>query len=339
VAILVTCQCGQQFQTSDENAGRRAKCPDCGRPLIIPKAKPTAVDDELATAVGQAPVSYPVSGKAIASLVLGLMSFLCAFFAGIPAILLGCLSLADINKSRGRVRGQWMAVSGIVTGGFGCSLITIALLLPAVQAAREAARRAQCTNNLKQIALAMHNFHNTYDMFPPAAITDKQGRALLSWRVAILPYLGAEEAKLYQQFHLDEPWDSPNNRPLAAQMPAVFACPDEPRDGRGMTVYQVVVGPATIFTGKRKGVKLQDVVDGTSNTVLVTEADQPVPWTAPQDIPYDPNVSMLGMGSRHPGGFNLSMADGSVRFVRSTVSGGVLASLLTRNGAEFVTIP
>src|SRR2546421_2830108 len=90
--------------------------------------------------------------------------------------------------------------------------VLIALLLPAVQSAREAARRAQCTNNLKQIAIAMHNFHNQRSHFPAAAITDKQGQPLLSWRVAILPYLGDEEAALYQKFHLHEPWDSPHNK-------------------------------------------------------------------------------------------------------------------------------
>src|ERR1700676_3675353 len=104
--------------------------------------------------------------------------------------------------------------------------VLIALLLPAVQAAREAARRAQCVNNLKQIGLAMHNYHSTYDCFPPAVTADDQGRPLLSWRVLILPYL--EEAPLYAQFHLDEPWDSPHNLPLASKMPRVYTCPSDP---------------------------------------------------------------------------------------------------------------
>src|SRR5271166_372859 len=93
----------------------------------------------------------------------------------------------------------------------------IALLLPAVQAAREAARRAQCTNNLKQIALAMHNYASANNCFPPAATYTRDGKPLLSWRVLILPYL--EQASLYNQFHLDEAWDSPNNKPLGDRMP------------------------------------------------------------------------------------------------------------------------
>ena len=88
----------------------------------------------------------------------------------------------------------------------GTSAVAIALLLPAVQSAREAARRAQCVNNLKQIGLAFHNYHSANNAFPRAAITDKQGKPLLSWRVAILPYIGQQG--LYNRFNLDEPWDS-----------------------------------------------------------------------------------------------------------------------------------
>ncbi len=79
--------------------------------------------------------------------------------------------------------------------------------MPAVFASRSAAHRAQCTNNLKQIALAYHNVHSATNTFPPPAIADKDGKPLLSWRVAILPYV--EQQELYNKFKLDEPWDSP----------------------------------------------------------------------------------------------------------------------------------
>ena len=101
--------------------------------------------------------------------------------------------------------------------------VLIALLLPAVQSAREAARRAQCVNNLKQIGLAMHNYASANGGFPPAAIVDPRGKPLLSWRVAILPYLDANP--LYAKFKLDEPWDSPHNKELLKYMPAVYGCP------------------------------------------------------------------------------------------------------------------
>ena len=83
-----------------------------------------------------------------------------------------------------------------------------ASLLPAVSAARECrSKNAAGANNLKQIGLAMHNFHDSYGGFPAAYSTDKNGKPLLSWRVHILPFV--EGQALYRQFKLDEPWDSP----------------------------------------------------------------------------------------------------------------------------------
>ena len=90
--------------------------------------------------------------------------------------------------------------------------------------AREAAIRAQCTNNEKQIALALHNYHDQHNSFPPAFSQGKDGKPLLSWRVLILPFLDQQQA-LYDQFHLDEAWDSPHNRTLIAKMPAVLSLP------------------------------------------------------------------------------------------------------------------
>jgi prepilin-type processing-associated H-X9-DG protein len=333
VPILVTCKCGQQFQTRDENAGRRARCPECGNELVIPK--PGEIPDDFA---GLEPVTMTAasvtSGKAIASLVLGLCSFLCTIFTGLPAIIFGLLSLSDINKGRGRIGGTGMAVTGIILGGLGSTMVLIALLLPAVQAAREAARRAQCVNNMRQIGLAMHNFHSSYNFFPPAAITDKEGRPLLSWRVAILPYI--EQQSLYQQFHLDEPWDSAHNINLVNLMPQTYACPSTtPTPGK--TIYQVFVGPKTMFPPGRKGVRIMEVTDGTSNTLLVAEAAQPVTWTAPDDLSFGSSLPMYGAGSPHPGGFNSLFADGSVRFLKQTIVQNVLAALISRDGGEVVS--
>src|SRR5207249_2796575 len=82
---------------------------------------------------------------------------------------------------------------------------------------RIAGRRTVSQNNLKQIGLAMHNYHDTYRHFPPQALTDKNGKPLLSWRVAVLPFI--EQDNLYRQFKLDEPWDSEHNRKLLERMP------------------------------------------------------------------------------------------------------------------------
>jgi prepilin-type processing-associated H-X9-DG protein len=211
--------------------------------------------------------------------------------------------------------------------------VAIALLLPAVQSAREAARRAQCTNNFKQIAIAMHNHHDTFGTLPPAAIRDKVGKPLLSWRVAILPYI--EQEALYNKFHLDEPWDSPHNRELIPYMPGIYACPSDPTE-KGMTHYQVFTGQGAAFDS-REGTKLQDMTDGTSNTFMVAEGKDPVPWTRPDDIAVAPEeLTREVVGSRHPGGFNAALCDGSVRFIKMSVNPLVFRALVTRNGGEVI---
>jgi prepilin-type processing-associated H-X9-DG protein len=337
MAIVVRCECGKELRTRDENAGKRARCPACQRELIVPQPTPL-LDEEFAPFHEIGPTQ--TSGKAIASLVLGLCSFVACFFTGLPALFLGIFALNDINDPKKHVSGKGMAISGIVLGGLTTfvwlPLILIALLLPAVQAAREAARRAQCTNNLKQIALAMHNYASAYNCFPPAATYDSDGKPLLSWRVLLLPYL--EEASLYNQFRLDEPWDSPNNKPLADRIPGMFRCPSDVVP-LGMTTYEVVVDPRSLFTGQPRGVSLREVTDGTSNTLMVVEGADPVPWTKPDGLSLTSNAQMLGMGSKHPGGLNASFADGSVRFLKNSISPSTLRALVTRNGNEPITPP
>ncbi len=142
------------------------------------------------------------------------------------------------------------------------------------QAAVDAAKRAEGTvvkNHLKQLVLAMHNYHDVYKQFPPAAIRDAQGRPLLSWRVALLPFL--EENQLYHQFHLDEPWDSPHNKPLLAKMPQVFSPRSATLRAEGKTTLLVPVGKQTIF-GPPEGVAIREITDGTVNTILIVDADE-----------------------------------------------------------------
>ena len=335
MAILVTCECGKQFQVKDENVGRHFACTECGRELVVPKGEPQLYDAPMAP-LFEGETEPRTSGKAIASLVLGILSFFCLFFTGLPAIILGAMGLSDMSHGKGRLQGRGMAIAGIVLGVFGSVIMAVgfmaALLLPAVQAAREAARRAQCVNNLKQVGLAFHNMHEAEGHFPPAAIFDAQGRPLLSWRVAILPYIGQES--LYRQFKLDEPWDSPNNKALIARMPATYLCPSDGTSLPGTTRYQAIVGPGTVFEGTR-GIPMSEVTDGTSNTLLVAEGNNPIEWTKPDDI----DIANIGtaLGSKHPLGSNTLFADGSVRFIRSTKTPLVLRAFATRNGGEVVT--
>jgi hypothetical protein len=190
------------------------------------------------------------------------------------------------------------------------------------------------SNNLKQIALAMHNYHEAYRNFPQAAITDDEGKPLLSWRVALLPFL--EEAELYQKFHLDEPWDSPHNKQLLQRMPDVFSDPGVSLPP-GQTVYHAMTGEDYALEVE-EGTSLREFTDGTSNTILVAEVnrDEAVPWTAPRDVELDVDNPLSKMGRAHRGGFQAVFADGAVRFLSHAIDPGLFKALLTRNGGEVV---
>ncbi len=211
--------------------------------------------------------------------------------------------------------------------------VAIGLLLPAVQSAREAARRAQSMNNMKQIALAMFNYLDAKKTFPPAYKAGKDGKPLLSWRVLILPYL--EEKDLYQQFNLDEPWDSEHNKKLIDKMPAVYKSPNSAKAAAGKTVYLTVRGEKTVFSGG-KGTRIADITDGTSNTIMTVEAndEEAVPWTKPDDFEYDANNPLKGLGGMHPSVFLAGFADGSVRAISNSIDPKMLKALFTRNGNE-----
>jgi len=269
------------------------------------------------------------SGMAISSFVLGLMSFCMCIFTGVPAIVLGVMGLSRINASPGLLRGRNLAITGIILGSIGSLLfmpgILVALLLPAIQSARETARAAASANNMREIQLAMSNYEQTHRGFPAPASFDAQGKPLLSWRVHILPYL--EQQALYQQFHLNEPWDSPHNKPLLAQMPKAYACPNLDDDTR--TNYLLPTGPRTVFPADRPMHGNIAISDGRSVTIWLVEADadRAVPWTAPEDLPVDAANPNAGLGHLRPRSFMAGMADGSIHRIPNESDSQELMSL------------
>ena len=213
--------------------------------------------------------------------------------------------------------------------------IALGLLLPAMQSAREAAQRSQSTNNMRQIALAMHNGLDANGERFPDDIRDADGKPLLSWRVAILPYL--EQGALYDQFKLDEPWDSPNNKPLLAMMPKTYASPGG-RSGTPAdhTLYQVLRGEGGIFE-PNQAAKISEIADGTSNTIFFVEAGAAVPWTKPADVNFEPEKPLPALGGmRWARGYNAAFADGSVRFLSERIAPAVLKALISRQGGEVI---
>lgn len=212
-----------------------------------------------------------------------------------------------------------------------------ALLLPAVQAAREAARRVQTSNNIKQILLGMHNYGQAHRSLPARASFDAQGKPLLSWRVHLLPYYGQDA--LYKQFHLDEPWDSEHNRTLIPMMPAVYQNPSAALQP-GMTQYLAVHGKGLAFDGV-KGRAFGEFSDGLSNSIMIVEVnpDRAVTWTKPDDWECDAKNPLAGLGAAHPNGFNVGLVDGSVRFISSSIDPTLFLGLLTIAGGEFSQMP
>lgn len=213
--------------------------------------------------------------------------------------------------------------------------VAVGLLLPAVQAARAAAQRMSSSNNMKQILLAMLNHESAYKRFPGRVWKrNAEKQPLLSWRVAILPYI--EEAALYNEFRQDEPWDSPHNIKLLERMPAVFRNPQIPTE-LGYTTYVIPHGEGTPGSVEG-GIKFAMMTDGSSNTIAVVEVDSgyAVPWSAPDDISIEENDLTDAFPPR---GSTVGFFDGSVQFMSKFVDLEMLEKMLTHSGGEVVNYP
>ena len=372
--IRFACPCGRELQAREEDIGREAKCPVCDAVSVVPDAStpvppPAAIqadtperprrerrredsEDRPRRRRESEPVATDTSGKAITALVLGILSpFL--LLPCIPGAIFGILALRDIGRSKGRLGGNGMAIAGLVLSCISvvllCPAVMIGMLLPAVQNVREAAQRMKDSNNLKQLAIGLISHESAHGSFPQAAAyQDANGKPLLSWRVAILPYIG--EAQLYSRFRLDEPWDSPNNKALLPMMPMVFGLPGDTNLSTGMTHYQVFVGPGTAFEPRKRGeqppgaaipgTRMADFTDGTSNTILVATSATTVPWTKPDDMPFDPAGPLPPMGGYLARGTNaVALADGSVRSLLKGTPDATIRAAITRNGNEIFLWP
>ncbi len=229
---------------------------------------------------------------------------------------------------------------GVIVG----LVFAVGFFLPAVTRSREPARRTQCKINLKQIGLALHQYHEDYGSFPPAYVPDTDGKPMHSWRVLLLPYL--DHSDVYKEYRFDEPWDGPNNSKLASKKLSVFYCPSETHGGVkndfAMTNYVAVVGRETAWPGGKPG-KLGEIKDGTSNTLLIVEiANSGIPWMEPRDLdiaqmaPTINAKSGQGISSAHAGGAQALLADGTVRFISSQTTAELIRGLLTINGGETI---
>jgi hypothetical protein len=176
----------------------------------------------------------------------------------------------------------------------------------------------------------MREYHNVYGHFPPASVMGPDGKTPHSWRVALLPFLGEEQ--LYRKYDQNQPWDSEYNKKLLKKMPAAFRGDwrrsnndeEEPTNSR----YYVLVGRGTVFEGPQ-GVKIQDITDGTSSTALIVGANRDIPWTKPEDIPFDPDKPVPDLGFR--GYLSVAFADGAIWAVQKDHVKNQLKWLIMRN--------
>jgi hypothetical protein len=181
-------------------------------------------------------------------------------------------------------------------------------------------------------------YYDAKKALPAHATYSADGKPLLSWRVQILPYI--EEQDLYNKFHLDEPWDSENNRALIARMPQVFANPNLP-NGTGKTNYLAVLAKECVFDGTAKGATFPKITDGTSKTIGIVEADadKAVEWTKPDDLHYDANNPTAGLGHVRPGVWLAAFLDGHVEAVSDTCDPNIVKAMMTKAGGERIGLP
>jgi hypothetical protein len=197
----------------------------------------------------------------------------------------------------------------------------------------------QVAQQLREIGLAMHNYHDTYGRLPTAVRFDNQGqKTRLSWRVHLLPYL--DQDALFKEFKLAEPWDSPHNQKLIAKLPEIYRPTNPKLAADGKTKLLAPVGDEMIFTKKKQDISIHHITDGLSNTIMLVEADDDhaVVWTKPDDLEVDLKKPLDGLAMRPPGAFLASFADGSVHCLRQTVDPKTVAALFTRAGGEIVDI-
>ncbi|MBI3821832.1 MAG: DUF1559 domain-containing protein [Planctomycetes bacterium] len=345
--LRIPCPCGKVLRVGDDQLGSKVKCPACGNRFLVaapltalhipcPCGKLVKVDDdqqgrtvkcsacgnrflvpESAPKSPRPPISRPKRDRAPKRGILSCLGCLC----GLGLVLLAAAATFYF---------AWLKVAN-------------------------ASARAQSTNNLKQIGLAMQSFHDQFKGLPNHAIVHPQTeQPLLSWRVLLLPAL--REDALYKQIHLDEPWDSQHNKQFWGKMPEVYRLPTKKNDG--MTYYQVFHGDGSMFDKTIRPEQrpllllepnvrvysckyhLGNIPDGPSDTILVVEAAEPVNWMKPEDIPFDlkgEDKLLPAVGNHYRDDeFLVLFVDGAVGPLRRSIPARTLRNLITPDDGKKV---
>lgn len=264
-------------------------------------------------------------------------------FAGQTGPCSGCQQPITIPSSKGPPQGGvsggsgWGMVLGVGAACLlGCVLCggVVALLLVPLGLHGVTSPNAATQNNLKQIALALHNYHAAWGTFPPAVVKDPDGKPLYSWRVLVLPYM--EQGALYDRFDKSRAWDDPANLAVSNTMLDAFRSPLDSGLAPSGTSYFVIVGAHTAFPPDRP-VKLHEMLDGTSNTIAVVELKGIAgSWAAPVDPKLETIALSIGpspgqLNPNRPSELNVAMCDGSVRTLPASTPPHTLTLMFTRD--------
>lgn len=241
---------------------------------------------------------------------------------------------ANDNQNGGQDVGASLASMVAAMLLLGCCLF------PAIGHHPEAVRRVLCRSNLKQLALALHNYHDVHERFPPAQL----GTPPVSWRVRVLPYLDSNP--YFEQYRQDLPWNDGSNAELARLKLRVYTCPAHrlpiSPEGYAHTSYAALLGGGSLW-GTDTSFSLAEITDGTSQTVMLVEVcGYPLPWSEPRDVDvsqFEPQINAPGqrfaeskglLSSFHVGnGAHALLADGSARFIGADIDSAVLKALVT----------
>lgn len=163
--------------------------------------------------------------------------------------------------------------------------------------------------SLNQLALVFQRYEKEHGRLPPHAIYSKEGKALLSWRVILLPTMN--RVNLYNRFRLDEPWDSPHNIKLLREIPGYYTMDTQVREQAPYsTRLKVFVGPGAAFEGQT-GQKISQFPNNGIDLLLIVETPDPVPWTRPEDLIYDPDLPLPPVGAPESYGIGIATAAGN----------------------------
>lgn len=209
-------------------------------------------------------------------------------------------------------------------------LCLVGALLPGI-GSTTVAPRSVCAIHLKQISLALNEYHDMYGVLPPAYVADREGRPMHSWRVLLLPFL--EQQALYDLYDFSEPWNGPHNSRLATMMPPEYGpCPSDSNAVKGETSYLAVIGQGTVWPGP-KSQSLKSITN-TSAIMVVESEDSGINWLEPRDFNLGHASRGInskfgrGISSHHGKGANVALADGNIQFLEDSLPEAALRDML-----------